>query len=336
MLARVVPISDLAKEAGAYLAQTLDTPVRLQPAGVPSRLPFLLHDRYRYFAATVLNTRCIFMVAAPPPEAPTVLAKHHALAASAFGDAVVILLLNAIGARLRRALMAHHVPFVVPHNQLYAPELAIDLRERFRKAAKPVPALSPSAQIIVLSRLRRRDIDGETPTRLAKVLRTTAMSMSRAFDELEACGLADIAQVGKERRIMLTADRRALWDKAQPLLRSPVRKRRDIENAQGRLDAVFAGGTALAHYTSLSGPGLTYAVSARDWKYVASQAKLAELDAPSLGSFVIETWAYDPRSLSETEYADPVSLYLSVRDDTDERVRIAAQDLLEGFLHARL
>lgn len=45
----------------------------------------------------------------------------------------------------------------------------------------------------------------------------------------------------------------------------------------------------------------------------------------------VETWAYDPGALTRGDVVDKLSLYLSLRDHPDERVGIAAAELLETF-----
>ncbi|MCG3134127.1 MAG: hypothetical protein HMLKMBBP_01414 [Planctomycetes bacterium] len=44
---------------------------------------------------------------------------------------------------------------------------------------------------------------------------------------------------------------------------------------------------------------------------------------------VVEAWAYDPLLLTESDIVDPLSLRLSLRDETDERARAALDALVE-------
>lgn len=44
----------------------------------------------------------------------------------------------------------------------------------------------------------------------------------------------------------------------------------------------------------------------------------------------VEVWTYKPSLLSEGPAVDQLSLYLSLRDDTDERVQSALDEMMRG------
>jgi len=46
----------------------------------------------------------------------------------------------------------------------------------------------------------------------------------------------------------------------------------------------------------------------------------------------IELWDYDPRLFSNSSNVDILSLYASLKDETDERVEQALEDVLRGEL----
>jgi hypothetical protein len=45
----------------------------------------------------------------------------------------------------------------------------------------------------------------------------------------------------------------------------------------------------------------------------------------------IEVWSYDPRVLLDGPTVDRLSLFLSLRDDPDERVQQALQEMMRSF-----
>jgi len=49
------------------------------------------------------------------------------------------------------------------------------------------------------------------------------------------------------------------------------------------------------------------------------------------GLFRIEIWKYDPKLLSHTGTVDKLSLYLSLKDNDDERVQIELDNLLNDI-----
>jgi hypothetical protein len=156
------------------------------------------------------------------------------------------------------------------------------------------------------------------------------MSVVRAFDELQAAGVADTSRVGRERTLKMKAEGRDLWREVEAHLQSPVRKVRRVsipypENFPG----LVAGESALALYTPLASPRIqTLAVPAANWNQLFRE-HLKETEPYYGDGDDIETWSYDPAVLGEHKVVDKLSLYLSVRHHKDERVAQAAEQLLE-------
>ena len=284
---------------------------------------------YRICVGRIAGRRCVFLVTKDNSATPSAIAKHLGLVHAAV-DAIVVFVAPALSPHNRARLIRHRVPFVVPGNQLYIPDLAIDLREHFRaRRRRRVDILSPAAQAILFHRLLRLDAAATTPSRIATPLHYSAMSIGRAFDELVDTGLAQTERHGKERHLRFKAEGRPLFDAACDLLRSPVRAEKSVQYVGGFGELKRAGESALAELTDLSPPPLaTFAVAASDWKETADACGLFETDRDSADG-IVETWAYDPAGLSTAHVVDRLSLYAQFRDHRDERVSLAAERLLE-------
>ena len=314
-----------------YLEDTLHEPARVAAIdGAPS-LPSFLSRKYSLLEGRIAGRRCIFLATADNAATPSDIAKHVALVRPAV-DAIVIFVAPWLSTHNRSRLVERGVPFVVPGKQLYIPDLAMDLRERFR-TPKPRRAagLSPAAQAVLFHRLLRLDEIATTPSAIATQLRYSAMSIGRAFDDLVGAGLAQTERHGKERRIRFEAEGRRLFDASRDLLRNPVRTEKFLRDAHAAPPLKHAGESALAEFTSLSPPPLpAFAVAVADWKMVAQTYALVETDQEQAAQ-VIETWSYDPAALTATHAVDPLSLYAQFRDHHDERVSMAAERLLDGM-----
>ena len=314
-----------------YLEDTLHEPARVNALdGAPS-LPSFLSRMYSFLEGHVAGRRCIFLATADNTATPSDIAKHVALVRPTV-DAIVVFVAPWLSAHNRSRLIGQGVPFVVPGKQLYIPDLAMDLRERFR-TAKPrrAPGLSPAAQAVLFHRLLRLDQTATTPSLVAVQLHYSAMSTGRAFDELVGAGLAHTERHGKERHIRFQAEGRQLLDTAHDLLRSPVRTEKFVRDAHAPPPLKHAGESALAELTDLSPPPLpAFAVAASEWKIVAQTHELVETDRDR-ASHIVETWSYDPAALSTAHIVDPLSLYAQFRDHRDERVSMAAERLLDGM-----
>ena len=314
-----------------YFRQTLHDAIKIESIDGTVSVPTFLDRSYHFYEAWIAGTRCVLVATMENTATPTEIAKHISLVRSAMG-AIAVFATPSLNARNRSRLIAQGVPFVVPGNQLYIPDLAMDLREYFL-APKPkeVAALSPVAQAVIFHHLLRRDELTTTPSAIAKCLRYSPMSIGRAFDNLVAAGLATAEKCGKERHIRFGANRRELIETVRPLLRTPVRSIKHIVNGGPVLSNLkLAGETALAQLTDLAPPRKeTFAVGASDWKSVVETFGLVEGDE-SEPQFMVETWSYDPAGLSDGSVVDPLSLYVQFHDHQDERIAIEADKLLEN------
>lgn len=62
------------------------------------------------------------------------------------------------------------------------------------------------------------------------------------------------------------------------------------------------------------------------------QDKVLEVTLPEPGGFEIELWKYAPAQFAKERIVDRLSLYLSLKDNTDERVQSALDALMGGMV----
>lgn len=321
----------LLDELRGYVHDVLDAAVVIDGDEPLRRLPAYLQDLYNFYPARVMDRRLVLVVPHHgSTDTPAVVAKHRDQLRRHLDHDLVVFVAASLGADDRRRLIAKRVPFVVPGNQMFLPELAIDLREHFRlKPAARSGALSPAAQLLVIAVLLGHKLDGQAPAALAARYGYSRMTMGRAVDELRALELADVETSGKPHRLTMRRRGRDLWAHVRPLLRSPVRKRRRIPAPPPAFGGLLAGETALGALTDLSPPAVeARAIASSDWETLARHYDLDR--APSWDESVIEleTWAYDPAVLGAHGVVDPLSLWASIPDDPDERLGQAKDALL--------
>ncbi len=321
----------LAHKAETYVRDLLGVGLKLKGRAHVPGFPRFLTDQYAFVEGRVLDTPLLFM--AQPPGKGRTPANVARLwrEADRRADKPVVYLAETITAFNRKRLIDQRTPFLVPGNQLFLPGLAVDLRETFRAAREIQPSehLTPAAQKVVLAALLGQPVERVSASILARRFKYTPMTMSRAFDDLEHAGLAEVREAGKERRLALVAHGQRLWRMALPKLRSPVRKSRRLRRLSTKLAGVTAGESALAGYTSLAEPRTpTVALAASAWPRL--QARFgAPTDEWDEAAVIVETWSYDPETLAQGQLADRLSLYLSLRGHEDERVAGALATLLE-------
>jgi len=327
----------LQRAVEGYARDAFDVDLTLEPIH-PTGLPHFIVDRYQLWRGEIFGRPCIFMAARPadPSEGPSELARHREIVRERLQAPLIILLLDTLPARRRKRLIADRHAFMVPGAQLFIPEMLLEFRE-VRAARAPMTRapdrFSPTAQLIAVAALLRQEVDGANATTLARRFGAAAMSVGRAFDELQAAGVADARRIGRERTLHLEMEGHTLWCGVERHLQSPVRKvRRVLIPYPDQFPGLIAGESALGLYTALGPPRIrTLAVAAADWNRLVAEHGLEDAEPGYGDGDDVQTWAYAPAALAEGNVVDRLSLYLSVRDHADERVVQAAEQLLEDM-----
>lgn len=328
----------LIDELRAYCREFTGHPVTIVPdEGAKGRLPMFLGQFYEAHRADLFGqprTLLIFKRRATPTPAEVV---GHARAATQALGQTVVFVFRKLASYERNRLVQKQVPFVVPRSQVYLPGSFVALKEQQASAGPRLEgeALSAPAQLAILFHIQKPQAKDPLPLyEWARLLGYSRMTMSRACDELADAGLA--AKVGRGRLVVIEfeASRRELWDKAAPMMVSPVLRRVHAQLPGNRPEsALDAGLTALAKFSDLApGKEQVLAMTPGTFKAAKSRHLLEPVPFPEPNAAEVELWRYEPALLSKDgKSVDPLSLYLSVRGTSDERVEAALTDLLKGI-----
>jgi hypothetical protein len=320
------------QELERYVHDALGATVKAAPWRGAGNLPPGLRERYRFAQAELLGLRALLVIDSNPEEQSPATVRKHMDMLQARQQADLIYVRAQVTAYNRKRLIEQKVPFIVPGNQMYLPMLAIDLREHFRRTREESLTFSPSTQVVVLHALLRDAKQVLTPAEMAPRLGYSAMTMTRAFDELETANVAEVTVRGRERCLRFIGGRKEIWGNVLLFLRSPVSKRLFIRRTKEAEGAIRAGLTALAHFSMLAPPEYTiYALSREDWKAIRQRHKTIEVPAQDPDASEIEVWWYPPALFAEDGIVDPLSLYLSLKEDRDERTETGLEEMMEKF-----
>lgn len=335
MLNRLARAPTMATAVQRYLQDTLGITTKVRAWAGAGKLAYFLQDAFELLELELLDRSILLAIdrQANKPALANVRAQLDKLRTLA-GHPVVYVT-GALASYERKRLIEQKVPFIVPRNQLYLPDLGIDLREYFRQRP-PLPdtALSPATQAMLITTLLRKPWQADwRPAEVVTELGYTPMTLSRAVKELTAAGIATLHNEGRARRLHMERSAAETWEHAKPLLRNPVKRRvwahpiPSLKPPHVRL----AGLSALARYSMLAEPKwLIYAVSPVQWK-AAMQAGVETLPEQLPGAHEWQLWHYSPALIPDSETVDPLSLTLSLQDEADERVQLALGELKEHF-----
>jgi len=319
----------------AYLHETLGIAPKVRPWAGAGKLPYFLQEAFEVRELKLLERQVLLAIDQRADRAGLANVRGQLDKLRHIAGMPVVYVTRTLASYERKRLIEQKVPFLVPGNQLYLPDLGIDLREYFRKATIAAQtALSPATQAMLITVLLRRPWRAEwQPAEVVGELGYTAMTLSRGVKELTAAGLATLRIEGRARWLHTERTAAQTWEHAKPMLRSPVKRRVWVlplpKSRQRPLR--LAGLSALARYSMLTEPQWpTYAVGQGEWK-AAVQAGLEMLPEPMPGACEWEIWHYTPALVPSSDTVDPLSLTLSLQGNEDERVQLALDELKGHF-----
>jgi hypothetical protein len=317
-----------------YLYEALGVVAELKPWAGLRKLPYYLHEAFEFREVSLFNDRLLLAIDRLATKAALANVRAQLDNVRAIAGLPVVYVTRALASYERRHLIQQHLPFIVPGNQLYLPDVGVDLREYFRRRrTPPESALSPATQAVLITVLLQKPWQAEwRPAPVVAALGYTPMTLSRVAGEIVAAGVATMEQRGKERWLRMERPASDAWEHIKPLLRSPV-KRCVWAPAAPRVKpaARLAGLSALAQLSMLAEPHWsTYALGPSQWREVR-EAGVETLPDPVPGAREWQLWRYSPALVPNDETVDPLSLTLSLLNDSDERVQLALQEL-EGKL----
>lgn len=299
-------------------------------------LPFYLLDEYAFDTVTLYGCQCLLLLAHEPFENVAKIRKHLDVLKTMV-DHPILYATGALKSYERKRLIEAGIQFVVPGNQLFAPQLGMDLREYFRGRHVEKAVMGPASQALLVAAIVRgwdkdftfRGVD------LADGESYSKMTMSRAMKEFQLFGLIEPASNEKSPRWRFAATPEATWEKALPVLQNPVK--RVVYSDRNPLLQRAAGLSALSKVSMLAEPLIPIIACSRDeWALEVQRSGCKEVGQFDDPVVEVEIWSYSPDHIGGNtslpalrESVDPLSLYLSLKDDVDDRVQISLDEMIE-------
>lgn len=143
--------------------------------------------------------------------------------------------------------------------------------------------------------------------------------------QLEEMGLLHIRKVGVQRIMQSEDSPKTLFQKAGDKLLNPINRTVYIPKELVGTEQLESGYSALAEYSMLNTPNVRCYAAERisQWKDVMTNSL-----QNSQVQVAVEMWRYNPRKLSTRNNVDELSLALALREDADERVEEAVEEML--------
>lgn len=319
-------------EVHDYLKESLSINISTRQWNAKNKLPHYLSEPYTYYQTNILDIDCILIVSLQNEEAtPSNIRKHIDKLKEVSNHQEVIFVTQKMTSYNRQRLVQQRVPFIIPKKQMYLPPLGVDFKEHFNAVKTPIETFKPSTQVVLLHLLMKANKNVVRPVDCIKPYEYAAMTISRAFNEIEEKEICPVTTKGRERILQIIPSKKEIWGRSLPLLKTPVAIKHHISLLAPTMPVIKAGLTALAQYSNLQEPAnAIYAMSKRQWKVFCKETDFQEVHAGEPGSCTIEVWNYDPGFFSDKNKVDPFSLYLSLLAETDERTRDSLDHMIRN------
>ena len=249
----------------------------------------------------------------------------------------VILVFSKLSDIEKKQLLQARVPFVDFKGNLFFPPLGLVLNANDDVATSK--ELTPSEQLTWIAFLLTKGqkvVDVDMLSQVTGLPNSTIYRCLRTFKTLD--------WLNKPNKLYTyTASKKELFLKSESYLFNPIKKRLllpnvDLENIKSDSRLLYGGTYALSYLTFL-------AESDENSSYVISQRQFNKLSLPLsqhvLEGKVLEIWRYSPfvsefwndfKENQDRQFVDPISLYLTLKDDDDPRVEEEIEVLKNNIL----
>ena len=249
----------------------------------------------------------------------------------------VILVFSKLSDNEKKQLLQARVPFVDFKGNLFFPPLGLALNAN--DDVEVFKELTPSEQLTWIAFLLTKGqkvVDVDLLSQITGLPNSTIYRCLRTFKTLN--------WLNKPNKLYAyTASKKELFLKSESFLFNPIKKRLllsdfDLNKIQSDSRLLYGGTYALSYLTFL-------AESDENSSYVISQRQFNKLSLPLsqhvLEGKVLEIWRYSPfvsefwndfKETQDRQFVDPISLYLTLKDDDDPRVEEEIEVLKSNIL----
>lgn len=312
-----------------YLKDFLFRVFRTDPGLIPINhvkgLPVLYPALFQMWSGTIGETPCLFAYArsanhltpAQIKRYMTVLSDHSQMPAVYVGDR--------LAPHEPERLISKGISFIVPGEQMFLPFAGTFLKRTSPFCQIEHDYLGTCAQLIVLGVLQKYLA---APVRIMDVVEKFGVSRSTAVSalfELEHFGLGMKEKTnGREIGLRFISSGKKLWDEVQPFLRNPCKRTVGLETIPDDRTLTLAGVDALAEETMLNATEpKCFAMSLSEFR-----KKDIKTVSTAMANCHLQLWLYRPTVFAPARI-DILSLYLTLKNNPDERVQIALNKRME-------
>ena len=273
-------------------------------------LPIVIKSNYDCYSAAIMGIDiCLCFAKDEKSITPSKIQLHLQMLAQLINKPCIIVLEDIPSYNIKR-LIDQRVNFIIIGKQMYVPSLMLDLRKMPAKDKDIKDQIPPLAQCMILYVLQGKNLIA-TISEITELFGVSYSTANRAVRWLQSKGFIFTGRTNKNIQFLFMGYE--LWDKALPYLISPIEKTIKVNT--------------LPTNTLLSGK---YIISDNNKTFAISKDVSKDISEDINGQFTVDIWKYNPMILSkDKKHVDYLSLYLSLRDNTDKESSSIANKLIK-------
>ena len=273
-------------------------------------LPIVIKSNYDCYSTAIMGIDiCLCFAKDEKSITPSKIQLHLQMLEQHVGKPCIIVLEDIPSYNIKR-LIDQRVNFIIIGKQMFVPSLMLDLRKMPTKDKDIKDQIPPLAQCMILYVLQIGYLT-ETISELTELFGVSYSTANRAVRWLQSKGFIFTGRANKNIQFLFLGYE--LWDKALPHLISPIEK--TIKTNCQPTNAL------LSSCSVFSDDMKTCAIYKDGSKNIPETIN---------GDYTIEVWKYNPMILSkDKKHVDSLSLYLSLKDNTDNESIAMVNRLLE-------
>lgn len=314
-----------------YLKEVFGTNIKTEYGKFYDAFPMYLAERYKfYFIKLPTEDKSYVLVKSLKKQDINInQMKKQMKQIYTYSESVPVFVFESLRLSQRNVLIRNEIPFIQPNNQIYIPNIMINLSQKEIVAKEYAEEFSIAAQVTYIYLLLNNIKETNAP-RLALEIPYSKITLNRALSELVSRELL-YTEGNATRKMYKTIERKEMWEKGKKYLFNPVEKVFYANYGLSCRDFFISGETALSRLGTTLNESMIgfFATTSENIKNLDENSLVNKYDLVSDNYLVIEQFKYNPAFLSTSHYIDVISLYAQLKDSDDERVQIALEELLE-------
>lgn len=324
-----------------YLENLLHTKIKYEDWQGKKSLPYYISSVYEIKKASLKGIDTLFLF--PKGKLlPVNSIRTHINRIQDVERLPVVVCLETLTYVQRQRLIAADIPFVAGERQVYIPFIGVLLMERYTMPLNNLKYFSPSTQLLLFYLIYKKTTKFSL-AEAAEALGLSKMAISKAQRQLVQTDVFRFEQLeGKKKVLVADCDFKTVWEKCLKYMINPVKEIVYINEADVNESMLVSGDSALSVKSMLNPPRkacyATFSLKTESFNVLKYKLdlfgnKTVVVDRYQLEPYHIklEIWKYNPIVLGNNNMVDVLSLALSYKDNNDERVEEAIEEMLNDF-----